>query len=361
MITLVALWDLSLVLCLLGALALLALIAARGVSNSAERRRLAARKALLPMLIGGARANDPVTGVEAEVAMDLTIELAELMRGSDGEAMLRAADALDVPNHLARRLRSPVAQQRLNAAETLALFDRHADRAVPALDDGDTGVRLGAALALAQRPDGPEPAEILGKLRVGMEEHSLMLIPLMRDFAARDADAVVAMVHDRTLGDDIRLAAIDALADFGHAHVALIVSVASAGGFADHLEPRLVAALGRTRHPATRTVIRAALDSSLTKVRAAAAEAVGKAELVDLAEDLRRLLSDQDWLVRLRAAEGLLALGKRGVDQLLEAGGGADPVARDAARTMLAEKGLAEKGLAEKGLAEKGQAERGLA
>ncbi|QYU69621.1 HEAT repeat domain-containing protein [Leptolyngbya sp. 15MV] len=108
-----------------------------------------------------------------------------------------------------------------------------------------------------------------------------------------------------------------------------------------HLEPRLVAALGRTRHPATLAVIRTALGSDMAQVRAAAAEAAGKAELVDLAPDLAALLADPEWMVRLRAAEALLALGKRGVDQLREASDAGDPVARRAARTMLAERELA--------------------
>jgi hypothetical protein len=341
MVALVALWDLSLVLCLLGALALLALIAARAMTARSSRRRLAARKDLLPLIIGGAQASGPAKGAAAVVAMDLTIELAELMRGSDGEAMLRAAETLDVPRHLTRRLRSPVAQERLNAAETLALFDDHAHAAAGALDDRDPAVRLGAALALAHRDVGPGPTEILRRLRAGVEEHSLMLVPLMRDFAARDAAVVEAMVHDESLTDEARLAAIDALADLGHAHVPLIVAVASEHGFAPHLEPRLIAALGHTRHPAARGPIRAALASETVRVRATAAEAAGRAGLVDLAPDLRALLSDADWPVRLSSGQALFALGAAGVNQLFAAAAADEPVARHAATTMLAERALA--------------------
>lgn len=341
--TLVALWEVSLVLCLLGALALFALIAARAVAAQVGGRRLVARKAVLPLLIGGTggEASGPATGAAATLAMDLTIELAELMRGSDGEAMLRAAESLDVPRHLVRRLRSPVAQERLNAAETLALFADHAHAAERALDDRDPAVRLGAALALAHRADGPGPGEILRKLRAGVEEHSLMLVPLMRDFAARDPAAVVALVHDRTQTDEARLAAIDALADLGHIHVALIVKIALTGGFPPHLQPRLIAALGRTRHPGARDPIAAALKSETMQVRAIAAEAAGRAGLIDLAPDLRAMLSDSEWLVRFRAAEALFAFGRGGTQQLQAAAAHDGPVARHAARTMLAERALA--------------------
>lgn len=338
--TLVALWELSLVLCLLGAMALIALIVARALTARAERRRLAARKAVLPLLLGGGDPDGPVSRAQADVAMDLTIELAELMRGSDGDAMLRAAEALDVPRHLAQRLRSPAAQERLNAAETLALFGDHAHAAERALDDRDPAVRLGAALALAHRDEGPDPEEILRKLRAGVEEHSLMLVPLMRDFAARDAAVVVAIVHDQSMSDEARLSAIDALADLGPVHVPLIVAVWRAGGFAQHLEPRLIAALGRTRHPAALEPVRAALGSEVTRVRAAAAEAAGRAGLADLAPMLRVLLADGDWTVRIRAAEALIALGERGVEELSAAAASDSAVARHAASTILAERAL---------------------
>jgi len=337
---LVALWELSLVLCLLGALALLAMILARVVTARSERRRLAARRAVLPVLLGGDQgaAGSPATRATADVAMDLTIELAELMRGSDGEAMLRAAETLDVPRHLARRLYAPTAQERLNAAETLALFDDHAQAAERALDDRDPAVRLGAALALAHRDEGPDPGDILRKLRAGVEEHSLMLVPLMRDFATRDAASVTAIVHNESLTDEARLSAIDALADMGHIHVGLIVKVANTGGFPPHLQPRLIAALGRTRHPAAREPIAAALKSEAAQVRAAAAEAAGRAGLLDLAPELRTMLSDGEWLVRFRAADALFAFGRAGTQQLRAAAANDGPIARRAALTMLAER-----------------------
>ncbi len=337
---LVALWNVSLILCSLGALALVSLIMARWLSARAEQRRLAARRAVLPVLLGNDErlVQGPTTGAAADVAMDLTIELAELMRGSDGDAMLRAAKALDVPRHLERRLRSLAAQERLNAAETLALFDDHAHAAEQALDDRDPAVRLGAALALAHREEGPEPGDILRKLRAGVEEHSLMLVPLMRDFAARDPAVVAGIVHNESLTDEARLSAIEALADHGHAHVTRIVAVAAQHSFPPHLEQRLIVALGRTRHPAARGPIAAAMKSATPLVRAAAAEAAGRAGLIDMAPELRAMLSDNEWIVRFRSAEALFALGAAGMQQLRAAAGHDGPVARHAARTMLAER-----------------------
>jgi len=215
MTALVTLWEVSLVLCLLGAAALLALVAARGISGRRQRRRATARVKLLPLLIGGGGTPSPVYGEAANVAMELTIELAELMRGTDRDAMLAVAEAMGVPRFLDRRLRSSSAQERLTAAETLSLFDQHTHLAEAALDDTNPDVRLGAALALAQRGEGMRPTEVVSHLRLGIDEHSLLLVSLMRDLAARDPDDVKEMIFDPTLTDDAKLAAIDALAGSG--------------------------------------------------------------------------------------------------------------------------------------------------
>lgn len=336
MTALITLWQVSLVLCLLGAIALLALVAARGISERRQRRRAAARAELLPVLIGGGTPS-PVRGAAANVAMELTIELAEIMRGTDRDSMLAVAEAMGVPRFLDRRLRSSSAQERLTAAETLALFEQYRHRAETALDDTNPDVRLGAALALAQRGEGMRPTEVVSHLRLGIDEHSLLLVSLMRDLAARDPDDVREMIFDPMLTDDAKLAAIDALAEMGHTHVPLLSYVAQEAQTDPHLQPRIIAALGRTKHPGSVDAIRVALTSPEWKVRAAAAEAAGHAALVDLADRLCELLCDRIWMVRFRAAEALLKFGAIGRERLVAASNGADPLAREAARTMLAE------------------------
>ena len=339
MVALVILWSASLLLCVAGGLALVALIAARGVARPAGRKRSAARRKLAPLLMGGDAARRHLGRVEGEVAMELTIELAELTRGSDRDAMLRAAANLDVPRLLSRRLRSGNAQDRLTAAETLAHFPEHAHEAVRALDDGNADVRLGAALALAHREDGPPPAEIVGKLRVGSEEHSLLLISLMRDLAERDPLAIEAMIFDDSTAEEAKLAAIDALAGLGHAHAPLLAYVAQEAWSKPSRHARALRALGRTAHPAARAAISDGLDSEHTVVRAAAAQAAGSARMPEFAAALGALLGDPDWRVRFNAGQALLKLGRDGAGTMSEIAATSDPVASEAARVMLAEAG----------------------
>jgi len=127
------------------------------------------------------------------------------------------------------------------------------------------------------------------------------------------------------------------LAGMGHTHVPLLSYVAQEAQTDPQVQPRIIAALGRTKHPGSIDAIRVALASSEWKVRAAAAEAAGHAALVDLADRLRDLLCDRIWMVRFRAAEALLKFGTIGRERLVAASNGGDPLAREAARTMLAE------------------------
>lgn len=341
MVALVTLWNTSLLLCLAGGGALLALIAARGIALPARRKRIEARRRLAPLLMGGEAPPQQLARIEGRVATELAIELAELTRGSDRDAMLDAAERLGVPRLLARGLRSRTAQDRLTAAETLALFPGRANGAARALDDRNPDVRLGAALALAHREDGPAPAEIVRKLRLGSEEHSLLLISLMRDLAGRDPVAIEAMIFDEATAEEARLAAIDALAERGHAHAPLLAYVAQEAWSNPGRHARVLRALGRTAHPAARAAIGDGLDSEDMVVRAAAAEAAGSARMAEFAAALGGLLSDSEWRVRLNAGQSLLKLGREGLETMREIAGSTDPIASEAARAMLAEAGQA--------------------
>lgn len=271
--------------------------------------------------------------------MDLTIELAELTRGSDREAMLRASESLGIPRLLIRRLRARAAQDRLAAAETLAHFPGYAHEAVRALDDRNPDVRLGAALALARHEEGPAPAEIVRKLRPGSEEHSLLLVSLMRDLADRDPAAIEALIFDSTAEEETKLAAIDALASLGYAHAQLLAYVAQEAWSNPTRHARVLRALGRTAHPAARIAIGDGLDSEDTIVRAAAAEAAANARMVEMTDKLGALLDDSDWRVRFNSGQALLKLGPAGMEMMQARAESRDALASEAARIMLAEAG----------------------
>jgi HEAT repeat protein len=76
-------------------------------------------------------------------------------------------------------------------------------------------------------------------------------------------------------------------------------------------------------------------------VKATAAQAAGQLSLFDAAPMLAELLGDEDWWVRFRAGEALLKLGNTGLTILQDTARNAPETARDAATSILAEKGLA--------------------
>ena len=338
---LVTLWSASLLLCLSGVVALLLLIVVRVFSARTARSRERVRRRLVPLLLGGERSAQRLAGAELRFATNLTVELAEFMRGTDRAELLTVATALGVPDLLYKRARSRTAQDRLTAIEALALFDDHASAVEHALDDSNPHVRLGAALALSARGEAPDLLQLARKLQIGDVENSLLLISLMGDIAGHDPAAVRTLLTDASVPDAAKVAAIDALADSGYSHAPLLTELAANPGGDPELKPRIFRALGRTGHPVGAKVIEAGLASEDWRIRAACAEAAGQIALRRLAGVLGTLLCDEQWWVRFRAGEALLRLGEPGIAVMRQAVAGSEALAARAAKTLLAERAVA--------------------
>lgn len=336
-----SLWEASLLLCAVSLLAVAALLLARVIGEGRVARREAMRRLLIPALLKGGTIETMNRGLASKVAATLTIELAELVRGRDREAFVNAAEATGAADELARRLSSRTAQDRLIAAEALAMFPSRRDAVARiALGDHNPDVRLGAALALASEGRAPPIGELVRTLQIGTEENSLLVISLMREFVRTDPHAVEALLYDLDIPDAAKLAATDALAESGAVdHTPLISWMAEASGEDTDLRPRILRALGRIGHPGGHDAILAGLDSTAWFVRASAAEAAGRSRLAAAVHRLGELLEDDQWWVRFRAGQALARLGSIGRLKLQEAAAGPKPVSRHAAKITLAEHG----------------------
>jgi HEAT repeat protein len=341
--TLVSLWDFSLLLCSVALLGVAGLLLARVITESSARQREVMRRKLLPAMIRGEAVDVGNSKLARRVAATLTLELAELVRGTDREALVTAATATGAAEELARRLRSRTPQERLVAAEGLAMFPEYAPAVTEvALADPSPDVRLGAALALAQEGRAPPAGELVRKLGIGTSENSLLVVSLMRDLVKTDPRAVEALLYDLDLPDAAKLAATDALAESGAVdHAPLVAWMAEAAGEDSDLQPRIFRALGRLGHPAGHDAILAGLGSASWQVRASAAEAAGRSALKAAVPRLAELLDDEEWWVRFRAGEALARLGADGRIALHRAAIDPAPTARAAAKATLAERGLA--------------------
>ena len=343
MTTLVSLWDFSLLLCSVALLGVAGLLLARVITEGSARRREDMRRKLLPAMIRGEVADVGNSKRVRRVAATLTLELAELVRGTDREALVTAATATGATEELARRLRARAPQDRLVAAEALAMFPAYTPAVTRiALADPSPDVRLGTALALAQEGRAPPAGELVRKLGIGTSENSLLVVSLMRDLVKTDPQAVEALLYDLDLPDAAKLAATDALAESGAVdHAPLVAWMAEATGEDSDLQPRIFRALGRLGHPAGHDAILTGLDSPSWQVRSSASEAAGRSALKAAVPRLAELLDDDEWWVRFRAGEALARLGSAGRLALHRAAIGPAPTARAAAKATLAERGLA--------------------
>lgn len=342
MTSLLALWNVSLTLSGMALIALILLLLARIHEARRSGRSRALRKELTAALLAGHAPTGRVPKEHSEIAADLTVELAELMRGSDRLQLLECAKAMDVVAMLGRRLRSPVAQDRLAAAEALALFEGEGQAlAATALDDTNRDVRLGAALALAQNGAAPSPAFLAQKLGIGTKERSLLVVSLMRDLAEADAKGVQALLTLPGIAGETKVAATEALG-LGRLveTTPLVTWIAEALSGDAALQPRIYRALGQMGHPVARDAVAAGLSSPSWEVRAAAADAAGKIGLTDLLGRLSELLDDDYWWVRLRAGEALATSGAAGRDLLVQMAHFGSVTARHAANAILAERQL---------------------
>jgi HEAT repeat protein len=99
-------------------------------------------------------------------------------------------------------------------------------------------------------------------------------------------------------------------------------------------------ALGALGHPAAAEVIAAGLRDEDWQVRVRAIDAARRIQLVDLVPGIAKLLDDEAWWVRFRAAETLAALGESGRQALQKVASSGPDLARRTAAMMLAEQGI---------------------
>ncbi|MGY6552874.1 MAG: HEAT repeat domain-containing protein [Erythrobacter sp.] len=269
----------------------------------------------------------------------MTLELAEMVRGPERDALLSRAKMLGVDRVLLRHSVSRIPQNRLLAAEALAMFPAGRERVRQMLRDTNPYVRLGAALALAQNQAAPPARELVERLRLGTEERSLLTASLMRDLVEADPGSVEDLLGDGAIPSATKLAALDALAAGGRVeHAPLVAKMAEDSAHDSDLLARIHHALGRIGHPSGHKAILQGLVSPAWQVRAAAAQAAGSNGLVEAVELLGDLLEDTHWWVRFRAGDALWRLGNKGRDVLEKTARDGELIARDAAQAMLAEK-----------------------
>lgn len=338
-------WLTSLALAVTSLAIMAILIIVRQVTDHRARKYAAHERALIPLLLGeGEWPATAISGIPTAVLAGVSTRLIRLVRGGDREAFIARAARLGVPQRLARQLHSRSARTRLAAAEAIGAFhDPETHAALQrALDDSNDDVRLAAALSLAASGETHGAGEIARKLGLGSNEPSLLMLSLFGRIASDRPAEIKALASNPAAHPRVRVAAIEALARTGdYSLVPMIVALTRTAPDDSEELPRYLRALGELGHPAASEAVVEALSRPSMAARAAAAGAAGRIGLIDVAPKLAALLDDTEWWVRFRAAEALIRFGEPGCKLLREAAGSDNPRVRDAAETMLAERGVA--------------------
>lgn len=346
MISLGDLWAISLALSAFALLIMACLVVARFVTARQQSASQVQRNRLLPLLLGHASDAEilELRRQGPDMLGSLTSELIALVRGEDKAELVATATRLEVPDAFRRRLKGGSTRARMTAVEVLGHFpDDHCTAALEeALNDRDAGVRLAAALALASSGRAPHASLLVDRLRLGTDEHSMLIVTLLAEIARERPDEVRALIEGHGVPSPVRAAAIEALANSGdYTLVGVISELALAADDQCPELPRYLRALATFQHPGALPAISRCLASSVWWVRAAAAEAAGRICLGETSEALHRLLDDENWWVRFRAGEGLVRLGQPGQRLLAEVSRSGSDRARNAARLTLAEQAIA--------------------
>lgn len=345
MSALLLIWTVSLVLAVAAVVVMGGLVLLRLVSHWRRARHLAARRRLTPILLAGEHV-DPALfrDIPDHVIADLSLDLMQLVRGSERAAFIASATQLGVPARLARRMRAGAARERMNALQGLAQFDDMSARDAlrRALGDRDRHIRLAAAQALADKDEAFELIDLVDQLELGAGQSSRLAVSLFASIARTRPQEIKALVLQLDQNSEVRVAAVEALAETGDfSLVPVITELALAARDGTEELPRYVHALGQFGHPSAARAVRLALSSESMAARAAAAQAAGRIGMVDAADALATLLGDSEWWVRFRAAEALVAIGASGVARLRDAAERGNGVAAEVAEAILAEKGIA--------------------
>ncbi|HET9426811.1 MAG TPA: HEAT repeat domain-containing protein [Allosphingosinicella sp.] len=342
---LIGLWLVSLAISGAALAIMIGLILLRQLGSWRQKNREAERRRLIPLLLGDTQPAEIETAIwrADDLLVELTVELIQLVRGSDRERFVERAVELGVPQRLRHHLGSGVPRLRQMAAEALAPFHDAAstDSLLAALGDSNPDVRLTAALSLAQSGRSPPVAELVDRLKIGTDERSLLTISLFKDLAEQCPEQLEALLGDAGSPSGARMAAAQALAHAGrYPAVPRIAGMILREEASPDDVPRLLRALGVLAHPAAEDAVRFALGSNSPRIRAAAAEAAGRIGLTQLTGKLVEALSDQVHAVRFHAGGALASFGGAGREVLASvAAKDAGGPASEAAARILAEQG----------------------
>ncbi len=306
-------WQLALVLVLIGLLVVLVLVLRRLLEelrrDGLTRRREAARRLILAQLRRSATALEPDTlaDLPADFLIELIDELAQMVRGEGRARLAELGRRLGLLDRLLEDLRSWRPGLRLEAARRLSIY--RDEEVVPALSellfDRAAPVRIAAATALlAHRTAVPD---LLRHARLDPALSRPAAFPFWQRLAELRPESFERLFA--TPAPTVRrVVMLKAAGAAGLTRLAPRIA-AEAGSPDPAIRRAATTALLDLKHPLALDALSRMLTDPEPRLRAEAVMAVGRRKLIALLGALRDRRDDPDPGVRFRAEEALLRLG----------------------------------------------------
>lgn len=267
--------------------------------------------------------------------LEMTMRQALLLRGHAFDRLQSLLVTTGIYHWLHKRLESRRPAVVAEAARALAVFrdEQSRPRLRQLLESPDLAVAFSAALALARVPQTADLEALFDMLDRQRHQHpDLVSLVLVASAQANPGQFAEFVRHYPIPSDELKSLVIEVV---GHVKVEgledlLRMEVTQPSSPEGHL--KALRALGEIGAADSVDLLRRELVSDRWEARAIAAWAVGQIQDDDSRPILSRLLADQHWSVRLNAAGALVALGRKGLEELAHAAESAeDPFARDVA------------------------------
>ena len=328
---------------LLGIIISLRIITDRRLRDEADLRRRA--KPVLRAFLSGSASLEMVRaimGKDSHGAILLLLEEADSMGEQGRKKLLPILDGMPFAQKMSDRLKSRSWEKRLRAAEYCGYLgdDSTLPLLMTTLRDEVLAVRFAAATALARLGCQDAVVPILLALNAPGEVSHRRVAEVLQILGARASDPILGILNQSTDNENSLAIA---------ARVAGVLRLHRAADPLRHLlghssqnirlnAVRSLASLGD--HSSTEAIVPLANDPAW-EVRSIVMQALGRLGARQQIPLLIHGLADQEWWVRLNAAEALHALGDPGISALREATEHhADAYGRDMSRQVLQQHGI---------------------
>ncbi len=271
---------------------------------------------------------------------EIAVDLSGSVRGETRQRLLGMLEEAGCRKAALAQLNARQERLRIQAVETLALFDGEdvMQALSAALDDPSAYVSFAALKALVDNGVEIPIPELIGKLDIGIKVKARGLREVFRKLALNSMPEFIEIAaSDRP--EAVRLLAIDAL---GAANDFSVVPLLAGLIDSDLLNIRAesLRALTAIGHPDAMEAVLKGLGDEAWEVRVQAAICAGRIGLAGAMPLLAGLLEDGEWWVRYRAANALKQTGQDGVNTLVDISKGQSRAAQTAQMVLFEENPL---------------------